>query len=109
VNKELYKSFLSDLDLFHWVEVITNENIYYTQICPYPNISKTTIVESVIKKPCNFDIEAGKCIIKKLQSSITAKVIDISLSFSQELNHLEVFGDNFEELSNSLKQMVIKL
>jgi len=27
VNKELYKSFLSDLDLFHWVEVITNENV----------------------------------------------------------------------------------
>jgi len=27
INKELYKTFLQELDIFHWVEVITHDNV----------------------------------------------------------------------------------
>jgi len=27
INKELYKTSLSDIDIYHWVEVITSENV----------------------------------------------------------------------------------
>jgi len=35
--------------------------IYYTQVCPNIKLSKTTIVEPIIRKPIHHEIECGKC------------------------------------------------